>query len=414
MLISISIIVLVLFLAMFRRDILADNRKVILILSLILIMVITTSLLLKRFNSEFVCLVPLCLVPFIVRAFFDTRLGLFVHIITIVIIGFLVPNGFEFVFLQLIAGIVTIISVVNLEKRSQFFLTSIYIFIAYSTMYVGMNLAQDGNLNGISGYNLALFAGSSALTLLSFPLIFLYERVFGYVTSLSLLELSNTNSKLLRELSLKASGTFQHSLQVANLAEEAVFRIGGNSILARTGALYHDIGKLQDPVYFSENQIGGMNPHEKLSYVESAHILTSHVPHGIELAHRYKLPEQIIDFIRTHHGTRKAGYFYALYKTDHPDISLAEEAAFTYPGPLPFSKETAVVMMADATEAASKSLKKPDKQSISDLVEGIIDKQVEQKQFKNCDITHKDITRVKHVFKQRLMNIYHVRVEYPV
>lgn len=412
-LISIAIIVLVLFLAMFRKDILADNRKIMLILSMIILMVVTTSILIKRFDTNLVGLVPLCLVPFIIRAFFDTRLGLFVHIITIIIIGFLVPNGFEFVFLQLIAGIVTIISVVNLEKRSQFFLTSIYVFISYSVIYIGMNLARDGSFENIRGYSFLLFAGSSALTLLGFPLIFLYERVFGYVTSLSLLELSSINNKLLRELSLKAPGTFQHSLQVANLAEEAVYRIDGNSILARTGALYHDIGKLEDAMYFSENQIGGINPHNQLPYEKSAQIITNHVPKGVDLAHKYNLPEPIIDFIRTHHGTRKTGYFFNLFKNKHNEISLKDEAMFTYGGPLPFSKETAIVMMADAVEAASKSLKLPDKQSVSDLVEDIIDKQIEQKQFKNCNITLKDITRVKHVFKHRLMNIYHIRIEYP-
>ncbi len=413
MLITIAIIVLVLFLAMFRADLLADNRKLILILSMIILMVVATSILIRRFDTDLVCLVPLCLVPFIIRAFYDTRLGLFVHIITIVIIGFLVPNGFEFVFLQLIAGIVTIISVVNLEKRSQFFLTSIYVFIAYSATYTGMKLAQDGSFEGLQANNYLLFAGSSALTLLSFPLIYLYEKIFGYVTSLSLLELSSINNKLLRELSIRAPGTFQHSLQVANLAEEAVYRIKGNSILARTGALYHDIGKLDDAMYFIENQVGVMNPHDQLQYTESAKIIMGHVAKGVELAHRHKLPEPIIDFIRTHHGTGKTGYFFKLFKKEHTELSPEEVAIFTYPGPQPFSKETAVVMMADAVEASSKSLKHHDKQSISELVENIIDGQIEARQFKNCNITLKDITRVKHVFKHRLMNIYHVRVEYP-
>lgn len=412
-LITIAIVMLVLFLAMFRKDVLADNRKIALILSMILIMVVTTSVLIKRFNPDLVILVPLCLVPFIIRAFFDTRLGLFVHIITIVITGFLVPRGYEFVFLQLVTGIVTIISVVNLEKRSQFFLTSVYVFLTYSIIYTGMNLAQDGNFNGIRAYNFLLFGGSSALTLLAFPLIYVYERVFGYVTNLSLLELSSINNKLLRDLSLRAPGTFQHSLQVANLAEEAVYRIGGNSILARTGALYHDIGKLEDAQYFTENQVGGMNPHQQMDYVDSARIITGHVAKGIEMAHKHKVPEPIVDFIRTHHGTRQTGYFYSLFKKSHEQITEEDIMLFTYPGPLPFSKETAVVMMADAVEAASKSIKMPNKQNISELVETIIDKQIEQRQFKNSNITLKDITRVKNVFKHRLMGIYHIRVEYP-
>lgn len=412
-LITVAIVMLILFLAMFRKDILADNKKITLILSMILIMVITTSFLIRRFDPELVVLVPLCLIPFIIRAFFDTRLGLFVHIITIVITGFLVPRGYEFVFLQLIAGIVTIISVVNLEKRSQFFLTSVYIFITYSVLYTGMSLAQDGNFSGIRTYNFLLFAGSSALTLLAFPLIYAYERVFGYVTNLTLLELSSINNRLLRELSLRAPGTFQHSLQVANLAEEAVYRIGGNSILARTGGLYHDIGKLEDAIYFIENQVRGMNPHNQMDVVDSARVITGHVIKGIELARRYKLPEPIVDFIKTHHGTRQTGYFYSLYKNSHQQMTPDEIALFTYPGPLPFSKEMAVVMMADAVEAASKSVKMPDKQNISDMVENIIDSQIEQRQFKNSNITFKDINRVKGVFKNRLMSIYHIRIEYP-
>lgn len=412
-LITIAIVMLVLFLAMFRPDILTDPKKITLILSMILMMVLATSLLIKRYNAELVVLVPLCLVPFIIRAFFDTRLGLFVHIITIVITGFLVPRGFEFVFLQLIAGIVTIISVVNLEKRSQFFLTSVFVFLTYSTIYTGMKLAQDGNFSNINTMNYLMFAGSSALTMLAFPLIWFYEKIFGYVTNLTLLELSSINNRLLRELSLRAPGTFQHSLQVANLAEEAVYRIGGNSILARTGGLYHDIGKLEDAMYFVENQVKGMNPHDKLSYTESARIITGHVIKGIELARRYKLPDPIIDFIKTHHGTRQTGYFYSLYKNTHTQMSPEEVAMFTYPGPLPASKEMAVVMMADAVEAASKSIRQPDKQSISEMVECIIDGQIEQRQFKNASITLKDISKVKSIFKNRLMSIYHVRLEYP-
>lgn len=412
-LITIAIVMLVLFLAMFRPDILADPKKITLILSMILMMVLATSILIKRYNPELVVLVPLCLVPFIIRAFFDTRLGLFVHIITIVITGFLVPRGFEFVFLQLIAGIVTIISVVNLEKRSQFFLTSVFVFLTYSTIYTGMKLAQDGNFSNINSMNYLMFAGSSALTMLAFPLIWFYEKIFGYVTNLTLLELSSINNRLLRELSLRAPGTFQHSLQVANLAEEAVYRIGGNSILARTGALYHDIGKLEDAMYFVENQVKGMNPHDKLSYTDSARIITGHVIKGIELARRYKLPDPIIDFIKTHHGTRQTGYFYSLYRNTHAQMTPEEVALFTYPGPLPSSREMAVVMMADAVEAASKSIKQPDKQSISEMVECIIDSQIEQRQFKNAAITLKDISKVKNIFKNRLMSIYHVRLEYP-
>jgi putative nucleotidyltransferase with HDIG domain len=212
---------------------------------------------------------------------------------------------------------------------------------------------------------------------------------------------------------LRAPGTFQHSLQVANLSEEAVYRIGGNSILARTGALYHDIGKLEEAKYFIENQVGVMNPHDELSPEQSASVIMGHVSRGVELAHRHGVPESIIDFIRTHHGMSKTQYFFKLFKKSHVILSPEEEAMFTYPGPLPFSKETAVVMMADAVEASSKSLKQPDKQNISDLVEEIIDRQIEQRQFKNSNVTLKDISRIKNIFKHRLMSINHIRIEYP-
>jgi cyclic-di-AMP phosphodiesterase PgpH len=409
--ISISMVMLILFLVMFRRDILSDNKKITLILSLILIMVLATSLMVRRFDIAYINLLPLCAVPLVVRVFFDTRLGLFVHIITIIITGFLVPNAFEYVFLQLVAGIVTIISNVNVEKRSQFFLTSVYIFITYSLLYTGLSLIQDGSAEGLEGQRFAMYAGSSALTLLSYPLIYFYERIFGYVTNISLLEYSNTNTGMLRELSLKAPGTFQHSLQVANLAEEAALRVGGNPLLIRTGALYHDIGKMDNPMYFTENQLGGYNPHKELDITASAKIIIGHVERGIERARKYGLPEQIIDFIKTHHGTKKAEYFYKLYKNSPG--AVGDDTIFDYSGPVPFSKETAILMMADAVEAASKSLKMPDKESIYELVDSIIDGQIAQKQFRNSDITLKDIARVKTVFKNRLINIYHIRIEYP-
>ncbi len=409
-LITLSFIILLLFLLMFRVDILNDNKKVLLILSVIFLMVLTIAILLKKFNNEFIIIAPICLVPIIIRAFFDTRLALFVHLITVIIIGFLIPNAFEFIFLQLVSGIVAIISMVRIDKRSQFFLTSVYVFSSYSIIYIGLNLMQDGSFENISTDNFVLLAGSAALTLLSYPLIFIYEKIFGYVTNISLIEWSDINNKALRELSYRAPGTFQHSLQVANIAEEAVFRIGGNPLLTRTGALYHDLGKIDNPAYFTENQIGGINPHNDLSIEESVKIITGHIDKGVEKAKKFKIPEQVIDFIRTHHGTKKTEYFYNLYKNSNLEI---DENIFSYKGPLPNSKETAVVMMADAIEAASKSLKQPDRNKINDLVDNIIQKQIDNNQFKNADITFKDIAKIKSIFKNRLMNIYHIRIEYP-
>ncbi|MEI6122626.1 MAG: HDIG domain-containing metalloprotein [Bacteroidota bacterium] len=410
-LISIAIIMLVLFLLMFRIDIIADNKKTLLILTVIILMVFITSLMIRHYAYEYIYVLPLCIVPLIIRTFFDTRLALFVHLITIILIGFLVPDGFEFIFLQLISGIVTIISIVRIEKRAQFFITSIYIFFTYSLIYIGMSMLQTGSYMGITSQNFMYFSINSALTLLAYPMIVLYERLFGYVTNISLLEYSNTNNKLLRELSQKAAATFQHSLQVANLAEEAARRIGANALLIRTGAMYHDVGKMENSMFFTENQINNYNPHGTKNYAESAAIVIRHVELGVAIARKHGLPEQLIDFIRTHHGTKRTEYFYTMQKMEQPDHT--NENDFRYPGPCPFSKETALLMMADAVEAASRSLKMPDKQSLSDLVEHIVDSQIDQKQFKNVDITLRDISRVKSVFKTNLMNKYHLRVEYP-
>ncbi len=389
----------------------SDNRKLILILLVIVLITLITSLTVG-YQPAFLYIVPVCLVPIVISAFFDTRMSLYVYLITVIILAFLVPNSFEFIFLQLIAGIIAIMNVANLQRRGQFFITSVWIFITYSVLYVGLTLIQDGTIREIDPVMFALFAGSAVLTLFSYPLIYLFEKLFGFITDVTLVELSNTNNKLLRELSLKAPGTFQHSLQVANLAEDAIYEIGGNALMVRTGALYHDIGKMDMPMYFVENQSGGINPHDDLTNEESARIIISHVIKGIEKAKRHKLPEQIIDFIRTHHGTRKVEYFYTLYKNETPQAEIDDDE-FTYPAPIPFSKETAVVMMADSVEAASRSLKEISPVKIDGLVEKIINRQVETGQFVNAAITLKDISRIKKLFKKKLMTIYHVRIEYP-
>lgn len=410
-LLAVSMFSLFFFLLFFRKEVFDDQKKVVMILLLILAMVVATSLVL-RFNPEYVYIIPVCLVPIVVGIFNDTRLALFSHLITIILTGFIVPNSYEFVFLQLFAGIVTILSIVRLERRSQFFLTSLLIFITYSIIYIGMTLIKEGSIEGVNTFYFFLFGGSAFLTFFSYPLIYFFERIFGLITDVRLLELSNTNNKLLRELALKAPGTFQHSMQMANLAEEAVYEIGGNPLLVRTGAMYHDVGKINEPLFFIENQTTGLNPHDELTYEESAAVIIDHVIAGIEKAKKYKLPEQIIDFIRTHHGTRKTEYFYTLAKKANPDEEI-DPKIFTYPGPEPFSKETAVLMMADVVEAASRSLKKPDEEAINTLVENVINKQIESHQFDNADITLRDIKKIKKMFKKKLMNIYHLRIEYP-
>ncbi|OQX79191.1 MAG: hypothetical protein B6D61_04035 [Bacteroidetes bacterium 4484_249] len=410
-LLSVSMLALFLFLLFFKKEVYAETKNLALILLLILAMVLATSLMVK-YNPAYLYLIPVCLIPIIVGVFYDTRLALFVHLITIILTGSLVPNSYEYVFLQLFTGIITILTIVRLERRSQFFFTSMMVFLTYSVIYIGMTLIEEGSLKSVNFIYFGLFAGSAVLTLFSYPIIFIFEKLFGMITDVTLLELSNTNNKVLRELALKAPGTFQHSMQMANLAEEAIYAIGGNPLLVRTGAMYHDIGKVNEPLYFIENQSTGINPHDELTYEESAGVIIDHVIGGIERAKKFKLPEQIIDFIRTHHGTRKTEYFYTLAQRDNPDEEI-DGSIYTYHGPEPFSKETAVLMMADTVEAASRSLKIPDEESIDNLVENIINKQIESHQFDNVNITFRDIRKIKKIFKKKLMSIYHLRIEYP-
>lgn len=410
-LIVLALVVLGLFLYFFRPEIFESNSKVSLILLIIIMMVFGVAMLM-RFQPWLLYVAPLCLVPMVMRIFFDTRVALYVHIITIIIIGFLVPNSFEFVFLQLITGIITIFSVVNFKRRQQFVLTSLLVFASYSVVYIGLFLIQEGQLQGIKLLNFSLFAFAALLMLMAYPLIAILERIFGLVTDVTLLEICDTNSKLLRELSSRAPGTFHHSLQVANLAEEIISEIGGNPLLVRAGALHHDIGKMEMAPYFIENQATGYNPHEELTPEESAEIIVSHVKRGVEKARKHNLPEAVIDFIRTHHGTRTTGYFYYQQKQLMGDEPF-DDKLFRYRGPVPFSKETCAMMVADSVEAASRSNKKPDEQSINTLVDRIIDQQIADKQFDNAGITFKELTKIRKILKKKLMHIYHIRIEYP-
>ena len=412
LLIGSAMTVFALFLYSFRRDVFRDSNKLVLQLLLIIFMVSTISLV-SNYNGFYIYVIPVCLVPVIVRVFFDTRMALFVNLITLIVSGFLVPNSFEFVFLQFIAGIVAIVSIVKVHKRSQFFFTSLMIFISSTVVYTGIVLIQEGNFSHFDFAYPGMFAAAAGLTLLAYPLIFVFEKLFGLVTDVTLLELSDTNSTLLRKLAIYAPGTFYHSIMVANIAEELIIELGGNPLLVRTGALYHDIGKIENALYFIENQTSGHNLHNELTFEESAQVLIKHVIKGIELAKKNKLPEQIIDFIRTHHGTRMTEFFYIKQQQSNPDGEV-DKSKFTYHGPIPFSKETAVLMMADSVEAASRSLKDKDEKTIRELVDRVINRQLEQNQFDNSDITMKDVATVKRVLKRKLMSIYHVRVEYPV
>ncbi len=409
LLVALVMLMLFLFLAKYRPLIYRDNTQLTFILANVLLMVLLTTLVIQ-YNNAYVFVVPLCILPLILKTFFDARLGLFVHVLTVLVLGFVVPNSFEFIFLQIMAGIVTILSVNELYKRANLFVSVGQITLVYIVGYFAFHVIQEGSVLNIQWLFFGLFALNGMITLFAQPLIYIYEKLFGLVSEVSLLELSDTNSKLLKELSNKAPGTFHHSLQVANLAEAAANEIGANAMLVRVGALYHDIGKMNHPTYFSENQISSVNPHHELDPIDSAKIILDHVKDGIEIAKKYNLPDRLIDFIRVHHGTTQVYYFYKKAQETDPEVSAE---LFTYPGPLPFSKETAILMMADAVEAASKSLKNPTYLEIDAFVEKIIDGQMKGSQYVNANITFKEIEQIKKVLKGKLTNIYHLRVAYP-
>jgi len=365
-----------------------------------------------RFDLLSVYVLPFSILPIILKTFFDSRLALFVHIITILVVGFFVPNGYEFVFLNVLAGMVAIISLTDAYRRSKIVVTAVAVMLTYSIIYIGIALVQEGDLMQIDYKYFSWFGVNGLLILISYPLLYIFEKTFGFISDATLMELSDTNQPLLRKLAENAPGTFQHSLQVANLAEDAIYRIGGNPLLVRAGALYHDIGKMDEPLYFIENQSSTINPHDDLEFEQSARIIIDHVRKGVELARKNKLPEPIVNFIRTHHGTTTVQYFYKSFLRKYPEAEV-DVQKFSYLGPKPDSKETAVVMMADSVEAASRSLKSITEDTIDKLVDSIITAQMTDEQYNDAQVTFKDITTIKEVFKKRLRNIYHVRISYP-
>jgi len=409
MLVSLVFLMLLLFLWKYRPAIFSSNTKITFIFFNIVLMVFLTTFVVKL-DARYVYVVPLCILPLILKAFFDPRLGLFSHVLALLLLGFVVPNSFEYLFLQIVAGVVTILTVSELYRRANLFISVGQITLIYIIGYFAFFLIQEGNVQTIEWETFAYFILCGLATLFAHPLIYLYEKLFGLVSDVSLLELSDTNGKLLKELSEKAPGTFHHSLNVANLSEAAANEIGANAMLVRVGALYHDIGKMENPAYFTENQANSINPHQEMDPRESARIIIDHVINGIEIARRNKLPERIIDFIRTHHGTNLVYYF---YKQEKERRGEARTKDFQYPGPIPFSKETAILMMADSVEAASKSLKEPTSTVINEFVEKIVSSQMDGGQFLNANITFKEIEIIKKVLKKKLNNIYHLRVEYP-
>lgn len=394
--------------ALHKNDVYSALSKINLLLLLMVVMIIP-SYWIMRLHPSFILMMPVVMLTMIMITFYSPGLTFTIQVITVLLIAMAVPNPFQYIFMQLVASMIVIFILSRHRSRRHYFITSLLLFVAYMAVYLAFTFLSSGSVDWSVVGMLAL---NALFTMLSLPLIFLFEKLFRLTTSLTLMELNNTNTPLLRQLAQTAPGTFQHSIQVANLCDEVLYAIGGDTLLARTGALYHDIGKMKNPMYFTENQHGGYNSHNDISNVESAQIIIAHVLDGIKMAQKARLPEQVIEFIRTHHGTRRTEYFYIMEKREHPDEEV-DPADFTYHGPTPFSKETAVLMICDSVEAASRSLKEPDEESISKLVDNIIQKQMDDGQFQNVDLTMRDFTTIKKVLKKKLMSIYHVRIAYP-
>lgn len=410
--ISLCFLILFLFLKMNRKSLFNDLNALKFLLFNIVLFIVLARFTQIFSNENLIFIVPYCALPLVIRSFYDLRLALFVHVISMFLVGWLAPVPFHFVFIQFMAGVLSVLSIKNLYKRSDLFTSVGKIALVYFITFMGISLITKGDLFGHELIIYAFLFVSAFLTLFTYPLVYICEKLFLLVSDITLLELADTNHPLLKEMAEKAPGTFQHSLQVSSLAEKAIMEIGGNVLLVRTGAMYHDIGKVDKPLFFIENQMIGINPHDELSADESAKLIISHVIGGIEKSKKSKLPEQIIDFIRTHHGDGMVQYFYRAYVKKFPD-KMNQVEAFRYPGPKPFSKETAVVMMADSVEAASRSLKEKNSENIFTLVNNIIQNQMNEGQFDNASITLKEINTIKKVFIKKLLNIYHLRIEYP-
>ncbi len=402
---------LFLYLDMFRPQLLKDTRNVLFFLLMIVSMVASASLM-SNTGGASLYLIPFAILPVIVRTFFDSRTAFTLHMITILQVSFIAEDTYAFILIQLAAGMAALFSLKDLVQRSQLVFTTFFVFLTYCATYFGLELIMEDGLQNIQWQYFGYFFVNSVLLLFAYLLIYIFEKTFGFLSNVTLLELSGANNALIRRFSEEAPGSFQHSLQVSNLAADAAMKIGANSFLARTGALFHDIGKLYAPVYFSENQSGGINPLNDLSYEEAAKKVIAHVDEGIKLAQKESVPEKIIDFIRSHHGNRQATYFYNSFKNAFPNEPINEEA-FTYHGTLPRTKEQAIVSMADAVEAASRSLHEYSASTINNLVDKIIDGQLADGMFKQTPITFTQLETVKNVFKEKLKNIYHSRISYP-
>lgn len=409
--VCIYVFLLMLYLVLYRKDYLNELRDLLLIFSFMVFFCLFTSVLMGR-NMFSVYIIPYAMLPMVLRTFLDSRTALLTHIVTILICSITLRYPHEFILIQVAAGVMAIFNLRELSRRSQLFLSAFLVVVISLLIFFAYEFFTEEDINKID-FSIPIYLIINGILLLfTYPLFFIIEKTFGYTSNVTLVELSDVNNNLLRNLSETAPGTFQHSLQVANLATEAANKLGANAQLVRTGSLYHDIGKMENPAFFTENQLGGVNPHKNLSFEQSAKVVISHVTDGLKLAEKNNLPSIVKDFISTHHGMGKTKYFYISWKNEHPGEE-PDENVFTYPGPNPTTKEQAILMMADSVEAASRSLPEYTEESIGNLVEKIIESQVSEGYFRDCPITFKEIGQIKATFKEKLTTIYHTRISYP-
>lgn len=399
-----------LYLTLFRNDYFEKPRAISLLYAMLIIFSIITSVMMKH-NIFSVYIVPFAMAPIFVRVFMDSRTAFISHVTMIFLCAVAVKYQYEFIIVQLVAGLIAIYSLRELSKRSQIFLTALLVTIGSAAAYLSLQLIQNDDFSKLDHSMYYHLAVNGIFLLFTYPLMLIIEKLFGFISTVTMFELSNTNNELLRTLSEVAPGTFQHSMTVGNLGVEIANKIHAKGHLVRTGALYHDIGKMVNPVFFTENQVG-VNPHDNISDLESAKIIIGHVTEGLRLAEKYNLPKVIQEFITTHHGKGLVKYFYINYKNAHPDKEV-DEAPFRYPGPNPWTREQAILMMCDTVEAASRSLSEYTEESISNLVNKLIDSQVSSGFFTDCPITFRDIKIAKQILIERLMSIYHTRIQYP-
>lgn len=402
--------IFLLYLNVYSRSIFKSFSKLVFVLMWLVVYAYVVYLV-EQTNILSAYMIPFCIVPIVIKTFYTERLAFVIHIIVVLIASFLSSLGYEFTFLQILVGFVVLLGNTLTRDWTRFFYSMVYIFLTYALAFLGLSLIKEGAIDTIDWQVYPWLFLNVFLTLLAYPLIPLLERVFGFVSAITLVELSDMNRPLLQQLALKAPGTLQHSLQVANLSEAAASRVGANSLLVKVAALYHDVGKTKHPEYFIENQTG-KNPHEDISALESAKIIVGHVAEGVQMAKKYRLPSVLIDFIRTHHGTTRAEYFYRAHLKENPEHNF-DESLFRYEGPKPKTKEESILMMADSIEAACKSLKNPSEQDINDFVDKIVSGKIAHGQFSDCEMTFQEMETCKQVFKQIMKSVHHVRIEYP-